>query len=510
MEFVDNPRVRPNTVEKRSYQTELARACLRENSLVVIPTGLGKTVVAMLVATEILNKGKKVLMLAPTKPLVEQHCDTFSSLLNDTSIGVMNGNMPFEKRIEVFHGNELIISTPQVVDNDLEKGRYDLDKLGLIIFDEAHRAVGSYAYVRVASMSKCPVMGLTASPSSSKAKIEEVCNNLSITNVVMKTEDDPDVSPYVYDTHVKNIYVNMPDELLEVVKLLYEIMKPHLEDLRRFGMIGNIDPSVKQLIVLGNSLQLRLKREKDSPYLFRALIAQSACMKLMHAMDLAETQGMTALRSYMVKLDEESQQERGGRTAKEIRNTDQYKKCWQIVKNTKVEHPKISRVMSLVSKTINSGTDSKVLVFTQYRDTCELLVQKISGIDNAKPVKLIGQSNGGLKQKEQIALLDGFRKGESNVLVATSVGEEGLDIANTDVVIFYEPVPSEIRSIQRRGRTGRKNDGDVYVLIANGTKDEMYEASSKKKEEAMKATLAKINSSLKSKLRPKRGQMHFE
>ena len=124
------------------------------------------------------------------------------------------------------------------------------------------------------------------------------------------------------------------------------------------------------------------------------------------------------------------------------------------------------------------------------------MTEKLSTIPGAVVGKLIGQSNGGLKQKEQIGLLERFRNGDVNVVVSTSVGEEGLDVSSTDAVIFYEPVPSEIRTIQRRGRTGRKNDGEVYVLIAKGTVDEIFERTSKQKEEAMRARLEKLSDDL--------------
>ena len=163
------------------------------------------------------------------------------------------------------------------------------------------------------------------------------------------------------------------------------------------------------------------------------------------------------------------------------------------------EHPKIPRVMSIVSRTISEGTGSKVMVFAQYRETCELLASKLENIPGAKVAKLIGQANGGLKQREQIALLESFRAGEFNVVVSTSVGEEGLDISSTDAVIFYEPVPSEIRTIQRRGRTGRKNDGEVYVLIAAGTMDEVVESASKKKEALMRQRLETLSRDLQKK-----------
>jgi ERCC4-related helicase len=199
----------------------------------------------------------------------------------------------------------------------------------------------------------------------------------------------------------------------------------------------------------------------------------------------------------MMKLDEESMKTKGPKASREIVSTKEFKEAWTIVSTTKVEHPKISRVMSLVSKEINSGRDTRVIVFSQYRDTCDMLVGKLSAIENVRVAKLIGQSNGGLKQKEQIGLLDDFRTGKYNTIVSTSVGEEGLDVTSTDMVIFYEPVPSEIRTIQRRGRTGRKNTGEVYVLVAKGTRDEVFENTSKKKEEQMREHLEKMNMDLK-------------
>ena len=117
----------------------------------------------------------------------------------------------------------------------------------------------------------------------------------------------------------------------------------------------------------------------------------------------------------------------------------------------------------------------------------------IARIDGVSVTKLIGQSGRcgekGLRQKEQIGVLQRFRKGEFNTLVATSVGEEGLDVANTDLVIFYEPVPSEIRSIQRRGRTGRSRAGQVIVLVTAGTRDEASLNASEKKEREMRKRL---------------------
>jgi Fanconi anemia group M protein len=150
------------------------------------------------------------------------------------------------------------------------------------------------------------------------------------------------------------------------------------------------------------------------------------------------------------------------------------------------------------------------LVFTHYRDTCELVANKLSKIEGARVAKLIGQaergSEKGLKQKEQVSVLEKFRRGEYNVVVATSVGEEGLDVASTDLVVFYEPVPSEIRTIQRRGRTGRRSPGRVVILVTRGTMDEAYLYSSQKKETAMRRRLYRMGEKTEEKKAPEKSE----
>ena len=498
MIYISRPRIVPESVESRKYQVDMAESCLKRNTLVILPTGLGKTVIALLTAAEILERGKKVLILAPTKPLVEQHYDFFTSKTVDTRIGTMNGNMDPKKRASVVSDNDVIVCTPQVVSNDLDCQRYDLNDFGLIIYDEAHRATGNYAYVNVSRYyHKGLSMGMTASPGHDKEKILEVCENLGIEKVDIHTDEDEDVSPYIHDVFITRIEVNMPDDLVRVIGLLNRILDNYVEGLKGLGLINpNWPVSIKHMISIGRDLQMRLSRGEKSALVFRGLICQSAAIKIMHAIELAETQGMSALRTYIIKIDEEGMRDKGPKSSREIVAMDEFKEVSTIVRTSRVEHPKISRLMRLVSIRINEYPESKILVFTQYRDTCDMLIDKLSRIENARVAKLIGQSKGGLKQKEQVQLLEDFKGGKYNIIVSTSVGEEGLDIASTDMVVFYEPIPSEIRTIQRRGRTGRKNTGEVYVLVAAGTRDEVSEKTSAKKEEQMKALLDGINDAL--------------
>ena len=151
----------------------------------------------------------------------------------------------------------------------------------------------------------------------------------------------------------------------------------------------------------------------------------------------------------------------------------------------------------LVEKQIHESPESRVIVFTNYRDTAELVTNSLKEVPGIKPVKFVGQASNymdkGLTQKQQVEIIQKFKDGEFNTLVATSVAEEGLDIPATDLVVFFEPIPSEIRSIQRKGRTGRKHEGRVVILLAKGSKDEAYFWSSNRKEQRMVKTMKNID-----------------
>ena len=494
-QYLSHPKIAPDTVEERRYQTLLAETCLERDTLVILPTGLGKTVVALIVAADILEKGRKVMILAPTKPLVDQHNMTFSMWIRDASVAVMNGNMDPERRAQLVAENDVIIATPQSVANDLEMKRYTLRDFGLVIYDEAHRGVGNYAYVTVARYNTSGrSMGMTASPGSDRDKVMEVCQNLCFTHIEMRTEYDPDVAPFIYDTYRKRKDVELPQDLVDISDLLHKMLDEYCRELTRMGFMSPArPPSTSYMLEIQNNLQMMVRSNQRTTYVYRGLVVQSVCVKILHCIMLVETQGMTPFRNYVKGLKEEMLGTKPSKSTVELLRKEDFIKAVKLSSESRVEHPKISKVMSLVSQTIAERPESKVMVFAQYRDMCELLVQKLSGLRNVSVAKLIGQSKGGLKQREQKELLDRFRSGECNILVSTSVGEEGLDVASTDLVIFYEPVPSGIRTIQRRGRTGRKNDGEVWVLVALNTVDEAFESASAKREEKMKSMLDGLN-----------------
>ena len=503
--FVDRPLIKKDSVELREYQVTLAKEAAERSTLVVLPTGMGKTVVALLTMADVLHrKGGKVLLLAPTKPLVEQHSHFLKEFLVGKKVAVLTGEVSPEEREALWIENDVIASTPQVVANDLRSERVRLDKVNLIVFDEAHRAVGNYAYVAVAQEFKDYnrlVLGMTASPGSQKEKVKEVCDNLGIVNIEVRTELDPDVAKYVQDVNMQYIELDLPPELRKASSILTSLYETYLKELVGMGLIPNVDQvSTRDLLALGNDLSARLKEGEKSKSIYRGLSVNAMAIKVEHAIDLAETQGSSALVAYLDRLATEAGSEEGSKAAKVIVETEQYKAVREMMKTLKVEHPKLSRVMTVVARQIAEKPASKVLVFTHYRDTCDLVANKLSKVEGVRVAKLVGQADRvgerGLRQKEQVGVLQQFRQGEYNVLVATSVGEEGLDVASTDLVVFYEPVPSEIRSIQRKGRTGRRSAGKVVIFMTKGTRDQAYYYSSARKEKAMKSRLLTLKKEL--------------
>jgi Fanconi anemia group M protein len=512
--YIQHDFIKPNSVERREYQYNIANSAANASTLVVLPTGMGKTIIALLVIAKELVKNNKILFLSPTKPLVNQHAQTLTDLLTlDDTVAVFTGEVPPEKRIELWNSKRIIVSTPQVIENDLIARRYDLAKTSRIIFDEAHRAAGNYSYVFIADMfkkqqSERRCLGMTASPGNNLSEILEVCKNLEITNIEIRTKIDQDVRPYVHDLDIKWREIPLPPEFNYTLQLLRKALAERLSILKNIGVLDSASLALinrKKLLEVQQKIQLALRSNpQPSQTLFKAASAQNAAMKLAHAIELLQTQGVNALSNYVSRMATEAGSKGGSKASRDIMKDPNVLEAIAYVKSLKIEHPKIQEIVTIVTEQLTLKKESKIIVFTHYRDTSLYVLKQLEKIPIAKPVRFIGQAgkenDKGLTQKEQIDIIRRFKKDEYNVLIATSVAEEGLDIPSTDLVVFYEPVPSEIRTIQRKGRTARQMAGKVIILIAKGTPDEAYYWSSRQKERRMHSELEILRTALRKKL----------
>ena len=507
--FVDHPLIRRGRIEDRDYQRNIADSCLKRSTLVVLPTGMGKTVIAARVIAHILgSRGGTVLFLAPTKPLVEQHAAFLRDVLvvDADRIAVFTGEVTSpEERELLWRTSKIVASTPQVIRNDVKQGRIDLEGVSLVVFDEAHRAVGNYAYVDVAAAYKENpaglALGMTASPGSRAETIVEVCGNLGIEGVEIRTEFDPDVVNYVHDIEVEPVLVEPTGAAREIREVLTKVLDEQIERLRTCGFLQGVPrPTTKDLLRAGQGIRGRLDAGERTGALYTAATAQAIAMKVNHAVELAETQGMESLISYLDRTEAEAD----SRADRQFLNRPEVAKARVLAAGANAEHPKVKKVLWVVREQFLKKPDSRVILFTHYRDTSELMVRELAALPGIKAVRFVGQATRGndvgLTQREQVEIIERFKAGDHNVLVCTAVGEEGLDIPATDLVVFYEPIPSEIRTIQRRGRTGRGRAGRVVMLVTRDTRDVAYFYSSKKKERKMHVELDRLRRELRQKI----------
>lgn len=499
VDFTSNPLLKPSKFERRSYQEVIAKSALRASTLVCLPTGLGKSTIAALVAAERLRQfpSRSVVMLAPTKPLVLQHFESFNRIMNLGSDSVwLTGEVAPDQRSELWR-KRFVFSTPQVFMNDLLTGKVPLEQYSLVIFDEAHRGVGDYPYVFIADRYTAAnegsilILGLTASPGSSEADVREICANLHLTWVEARTTESDDVKPYVGGIEVKWVTVELPKIFYDVKRELEDFLREKLRTIRDHGYL---ESAAMDRIRLRDVLAARQRILHDAASGKREvkqyLAYVYASIHAIRGMELLETQGFPALQGQLKDLGEKA----GKRSTPGLRmilDDSRIAKVNSIVIEVvakEVDHPKVTELIRTIRVALGNGA-RRIMVFTNYRTTAARLVELLNKVDGVSAVRLVGQASSekdrGLTQKKQGMILDDFRAGSYNVLVATQIGEEGLDIVECDQVVFYDTVPSAIRYIQRRGRTGRRGPGRATVLIAKGTRDEAYYWISRRKEREM-------------------------
>jgi ERCC4-related helicase len=565
--YIIHPLIYEESIESRAYQENIVESAYDKNSLVILPTALGKTIIAIMLAAHTLYtyKRKRVMVVAPTRPLVLQHMKSFFSVLklSQDKIAEITGKTPPLPRTAIWNNRDirLVFATPEVIRNDLHDNRLNMNDFSLLIIDEAHRAVKDYAYTAIASQyvnqSEHPViLAMTASPGSDSKRINDVCKNLFIEHIEYRTEEDIDVKPYINSINVNWQWVSLNSEYDYIRSILKEMLNDKLRWLFQHDLLrkrGGIRWIFKRdLIDIGAEIRynLELSQEETRASLYFALIQQSLALTLLYCVELIESQGSTSLKAFLDRIEKDcntfssSNTRIGGssKTQKSLINDSRIKEVRTLISTLKIEHPKIECLIGILrgkmpkqfvqqqpfvqtDNNIDNNKNHEVkkfdysdpvidtnistpfsdtmrsIVFTQYRDTARHIVDILNS-NNISASRFVGQAkkegDKGMKQEEQAQILEAFRRGEFSVLVATSIAEEGLDIPEVDLVIFYEPIASEIRYIQRRGRTGRRSSGSVIILAAKDTIDERYLNASKRRIEKMNQTLSTIKSVLKS------------
>jgi ERCC4-related helicase len=473
-------------VPLRKYQEKIAATCVDYNTLVVLPTGLGKTIIAF----SAMCSFKKALFLAPTKPLCKQHMKSFLSQTdaNKDDAILLTGEIKAKERSELY-AKKYVFATPQTIQKDAEKEPNILSSFDLVVFDECHRAIGNYAYAFIAKniSESCRKIGMTASPGSDRAKVIEIISLLGIEYIEYRKDDDDDVSEYVHKKDFNWIYVSLPPEMRRVQMLLRGMEQRYIEALRATGL-----PVVMKRALLSQLGDVISKVKSNIRY--RMFMLYSIILNLDHVITLFETEGIFSTFRFVSNLISEKGDKKSIREMMASKEFIEARQLMNRMMESGEEHPKVDKLVSMFGKELRG---KKCMVFVQFVEQAKYLADLLT--KKGYPAHFfIGKRKEYSRQQQEQTLQD-FREGKFNVLVASSIGEEGIDIPSTDAVIFYEPVPSEIRLIQRKGRTGRAHKGEVFILITKGTRDEAYHWASNRKESKMYSLMDILNEELISK-----------
>ena len=474
MNFIEHKLIKPNSIEIREYQTNLANDVKNQNCLIVLPTGLGKTTIALQVIVDYMQNGTGgVLFLAPTRVLVNQHYEFLKENLLIADIGIVTGEDLLSKRKKKWM-NSVVCATPEITKNDFARNMVSPNQFALVVFDEAHRTVGDYAYSIIAKYfenTNTRILAMTATLPSEKEKAKEIVTRLRIKNLIERSDESPDVKPYIQKTETEWVRVDLTKEMKAIQMCIKLALEERYKELRKNGLRLSDNKSLSQLL---NARQYVLTQNRRSAKpLFTAI-------RITYALNIFEAHGITPFLKFCDRTKEKK-----GAGIKDLFEIDpNFTRAISLAKNQQsngLEHPKIDRLVDVLR-----DVESKVLIFSSYRDSVNVIHQKLLDMNISAEI-LIGKSGEtGLKQKKQIETVQRFRDGVTKALIATRVGEEGLDISEVNLVIFFDNVPSSIRFIQRKGRTGRKDKGRLIVLIAKNTIDETYYFIGKRKIESAK------------------------
>ncbi|NWS41538.1 FANCM protein, partial [Probosciger aterrimus] len=511
----------PTNYPVRGYQVRMARAALLGNTLVCLPTGLGKTFVAAVVMYNFYRwfpSGKNCLLTL--------------------FLSFPGGTQALSRR-DLWTAKRVFFLTPQIMVNDLSRGTCPAVEIKCLVIDEAHKALGNHAYCQVVrELSKYTnqfrILALSATPGSDTKAVQQVISNLLIAQIELCAEDSPEIQPYSHERQVEKIVVPLGEELVGIQNAYIQVLETFAGRLIRIGVLARRDvPSLTKYQIILARDQYRKNPSSQSAGVHQGIIEGdfALCISLYHGYELLLQMGIRSLFIYLCGIMDGS---KGlTRTKNELGRNEDFMKLYQqlrdmfsvissangniykdktVFENKKefiYSHPKLKKLEEIViehfkswkkrcSDQVTTGSPSvdavgtRVMIFSSYRDSVQEIAEMLSRLHPVvRVMTFVGHSTGkstkGFTQKEQLEVVRRFREGGYNTLVSTCVGEEGLDIGEVDLIICFDAQKSPVRLVQRMGRTGRRRQGRIVVILAEGREERTYNQSQSNKRSIDKA-----------------------
>ncbi|NXM32262.1 FANCM protein, partial [Oxyruncus cristatus] len=510
----------PTNLPVRPYQERMAGAALLANTLVCLPTGLGKTFVAAVVMYNFYRwfpSGKVLsLMLFPLFP---------------------GGTQALGRR-ELWNTKRVLFLTPQIMVNDLSRGTCPAVDIKCLVIDEAHKALGNHAYCQVVRelskyTSQFRILALSATPGSDTKAVQQVISNLLIARIEVCAEDSPEIQPYSHERQVEKIVVPLGEELVGIQNTYIQVLEAFAGRLIRMGVLARRDiPSLTKYQIILARDQYRKNPSSQHVGVHQGIIEGdfALCISLYHGYELLLQMGVRSLFIYLWGIMDGA---KGlTRTKNELGRNEDFMKLYQQLRDmfsdtsvapetggvcrskTVLEkkkefvysHPKLRKLEEIVVEHFKSwkkgcsdeersggpSGDTRVMIFSSFRDSVQEIAEMLSRLSPAvRAMTFVGHSTGkstkGFTQREQLEVVRRFREGGYNTLVSTCVGEEGLDIGEVDLIVCFDAQRSPVRLVQRMGRTGRRRHGRIVVILAQGREERTYNQSQCNKRSIHKA-----------------------
>ncbi|KAJ0421904.1 hypothetical protein BJY00DRAFT_281386 [Aspergillus carlsbadensis] len=489
-----------NLGRTRDYQFNIAQKGLFHNTLVALPTGLGKTFIA---ATIMLNwfrwtQDAQIVFVAPTKPLVSQQISACYQIagIPRSQTTMLTGDAPPGVRAEEWRTRRVFFMTPQTLTNDLKSGIADPKRIVLLVVDEAHRATGRYAYVEVVRFLRrfnqsFRVLALTATPGSTVESVQAVIDGLEISKVEIRTEQSLDIREYVHARHTDVQTFQNSDEMILCMDLLSSTLNPLVDQLRELNAFWGRDAMSLTPFGLTKARQQWMAsdagRNANLGLKGKVMAIFTVLASMAHGIDLLKYHGITPLYRHLTHFQSGSDGQKKGKYHRQIAQDEHFVKLLNYLepwsKNPEfIGHPKLGYLKQVVlNHFLDAGEQSatRVMIFVHFRDSAEEVTRVLKRHEPMiRPHVFVGQSSAkgseGMGQKTQLDIIQKFKTGAYNTIVATSIGEEGLDIGEVDLIVCYDASASPIRMLQRMGRTGRKRAGNIVLLLMQGKEEENY------------------------------------
>ncbi|XP_007472985.2 Fanconi anemia group M protein isoform X2 [Monodelphis domestica] len=516
----------PTNYPVRDYQLRISEAALFCNTLVCLPTGLGKTFIAAVVMYNFYRwfPSGKVVFMAPTKPLVAQQIEACSRVMGipQGHMAEMTGSTQAFIRKEIWHKKRVLFLTPQVMMNDLSRGACPAVKIKCLVIDEAHKALGNYAYCQVVRelvkyTKHFRILALSATPGNDTKAVQQVVSNLLIGQIELRSEDSSDILPFTHERRIEKLVVSLGEELVTIQNTYIQILETFASRLIRVNVLMRQDiPNLTKFQII---LARDLFRKKLSSHILggqQGIIEGdfAICISLYHGYELLQQMGMRSLYIFLCGIMDGTKSMT--RTRNELSRNEQFMELFELLgkmfsdrhpnqigpndKKFIYSHPKLKKLEEVVvehfrtwkdQNTSEKKCDTRVMIFSSFRDSVQEIAEMLQKQPEVRVMTFVGHASGkstkGLTQKEQLEVVKRFRDGGYNTLVSTCVGEEGLDIGEVDLIICFDAQKSPVRLVQRMGRTGRKREGRIVIILTEGREESAYNRSQSCKRSIYKA-----------------------